>query len=277
MASFTEKAGYHVEKAPKLDENGNPMKNAAGNVKTVETITGREGDSEQQGVRLLITGARTTSHIRKKDGKKINDVYLKIVKANDRTPKKYAAQLSARAELKNDAIIVHNNGKLDVRYQHEQQFSYVEGETNPKLDLLSEYTIGPNGPATVDDLISGKVDCLAVNAPVRPYTLSNKAWEERREIARKRYPNLEVPETRNHYKSYSIVLERDENGNAYCMSKPGYAPDMIKHNSNTKYAKELSAELANKTIEAQNAVDVELSQDEITNDVFGTDFDDLEI
>ena len=132
MASFSKSAavGYHIESVPKLNANGKPMRSASGKIKTVETVTGREGDPEQLGVRLLVTRVRKTQHTRKSDGKTINDFYLTILKANDCTSSKYMNQVSARPELRNDAIIVHNGNKLDVRYQHEFQFSAPEGETN---------------------------------------------------------------------------------------------------------------------------------------------------
>lgn len=238
MAGFSKKAGYHIESAPKLNANGNPMRTASGKVKMVETVTGREGDAEQAGVRLLITRARSTQHTRRSDGKTINDVYLTIVKAHDCTAGKYqAAQVSGNPYIRNDACLVRNGNKLDVRYQHEFQFSYPEGEANDKLALLSDYTIGPDGQkASVEDLLSGKVSCLAVNAAVRPYRLSDTDWQARREAAAARYPNLTVPEGRNMYTSFSVVLERDADGNPVYISQPTIPPDEAKHNRITNQA-----------------------------------------
>ena len=272
MAGFSKKVGYHIESAPKLNADGKPMRTASGKVKTVETVTGREGDAEQAGVRLLITRGRKTQHTRGKDGATMDDVYLTIVKANDCTAAKFINQVSTRPELRNDAIIVHNGNKLDVRYQHEFQFSNVEGETNDKLALLSEYTIGPDGSdATVQDLLDGKVDCLAVNAAVRPYRLSDKDWQTRRDAAAKRYPNLQVPDTRSMYTSFSVVLERDENGNGLYMSKPSIAPSMEKHERMTKKAKDIAADLSK-----QIAQSAELDEG-IENESFEDEFDGLDI
>ena len=269
MATFSKKVGYHIESAPKLNEDGKPMRTASGKVKTVETVTGREGDDKQAGVRLFITKGRKTQHVKRETGATMDDVYLTIIKANDCTSNKFINQVSTRPELRNDAIIVHNGNKLDVRYQHEFQFSSLEGEQNSKLALLSEYTIGPDGAdATVQDLLDGKVDCLAVNAAVRPYRLSDKDWQTRRDAAAKRFPNLQVPDTRNMYTSFSVVLERDENGEGLYMSKPSIAPNMEKHNRMTKKAIELASKQIEQSLAADNAVE---------NESFEDEFDGLEI
>lgn len=275
MAGFSKKVGYHIETAPKLNAAGNPMRTRAGKVKMVETVTGREGDPEQAGVRLLVTKARQTSHIRKSDGKKMNDVYLTIVKANDATSSKFMGQISARPELRNDAIIVHNGNKLDVRYQHEIQFSFPEGEENDKLALISEYAIGPDGnPASVQDLLDGKVSCLAFNAAVRPYRLSNADWQARRQAAEARYPDLTVPDARSMYTSFSVVLERDAEGKGLYMSKPSIAPDLAKHERATKNAAH-AASVLSKQVQSYTS---EVTAEEPVEDVeFESDFDDLEI
>lgn len=271
MAGFSKKVGYHIESAPKLNAEGKPMRTASGKMKTVETVTGREGDKEQLGVRLLITKGRKTAHVRKSDGKKMTDIYLTIVKANDCTSNKYINQVSARPELKNDAIIVHNGNKLDVRYQHEFQFSAPEGETNDKLDLISEYAIGPDGEsASVDDLLEGKTDCLAFNAAVRPYMLSNADWQARRDLASKRYPDLTVPEDRSRYTSFSVVLERDSDGKGLYMSRPSIAPDMEKHNRMTKKAVDMAADFVkNREAQAQVSADENLQNDSFDNEFEG--------
>ena len=277
MASFSKSAavGYHIESVPKLNATGKPMRSASGKIKTVETVTGREGDPEQLGVRLLVTKVRKTQHTRKSDGKTINDFYLTILKANDCTSNKYMNQVSARPELRNDAIIVHNGNKLDVRYQHEFQFSAPEGETNDKLDLISEYAIGPDGQdASIEDLVDGKVSCLAFNAAVRPYRLSNTDWQSRREAAKTRYPNLTVPEARSIYTSFSVVLERDENGAGLYMSKPSIAPNMEKHNRMTKKAADMSAAFS-KQKEVRNAAEAEIP--DIESDISEEDFDTFDL
>lgn len=277
MAGFSKKVGYHIETTPKLNANGNPMRTASGKIKTVETVTGREGDPEQAGVRLLVTKARQTSHTRKSDGAKMNDIYLTIVKANDATSSKYMNQVSARPELRNDAIIVHNGNKLDVRYQHEIQFSFPEGESNDKLNLISEYAIGPDGNgASIQDLLDGKVDCLAFNAAVRPYRLSNADWQNRRQSAAERYPDLTVPDTRSMYTSFSVVLERDENGKGLYMSKPSVAPDKAKHARVTQQVAEAAlqtkAAIAKQTeIELAEPEDTSFENEELN------DFGDLEL
>lgn len=281
MASFSKKVGYHIEASPKLNAAGNPMRTASGKVKMVETITGREGDSEQAGVRLLVTKARQTSHTRKSDGKKINDVYLTIVKGNDATSSKFMGQISTRPELRNDAIIVHNGNKLDVRYQHEFQFSYPEGEENDKLALISEYAIDPDGNETsIQELLDGKVSCLAFNAAVRPYRLSNADWQARRQTAANRYPDLTVPEARSMYTSFSVVLERDADGKGLYMSKPSIAPDLAKHDRVTKNAANAAATLSKtKSADyaaAKNNVDL-VEEDADFDNEFENDFDDLEI
>lgn len=275
MAGFSKKVGYHIESSPKLNSNGKPMRTASGKTKTVETVTGREGDAEQLGVRLLVTRGRKTQHTRKSDGKTINDFYLTIVKANDCTSNKYMNQVSARPELRNDAIIVHNGNKLDVRYQHEFQFSAPEGETNDKLDLISEYAIGPDGQdASIEDLVDGKVSCLAFNAAVRPYRLSNTDWQSRREAAKTRYPDLTVPETRSMYTSFSVVLERNEDGAGLYMSKPSIAPSMEKHNRMTKKAVDMANDFS-KQREAQQAAEVDIP--DVEADIAEEEFDTFDL
>ena len=275
MAGFSKKVGYHIESSPKLNAAGNPMRTASGKIKTVETVTGREGDPEQAGVRLLVTKARQTSHIRKLDGKKINDVYLTILKANDATSSKFMGQISARPELRNDAIIVHNKNKLDVRYQHEIQFSYPEGESNDKLDLISEYAIDENGNASsVEELLAGNVSCLAFNAAVRPYRLPNADWQKRREKAAEKYPGKVVPNARNMYTSFSVVLERDADGKGLYMSKPTIPPDLKKHERATKNAADAAAAFS-KQVQTPSA-DVEVAAPE-ENAEFDNDFGDLEL
>jgi hypothetical protein len=232
MAGFSKNVGYHIESTPKLDANGNPMRTATGRVKTVETVTGREGDAEQQGVRLLITRARKTQHVRKSDGATMNDYYLTIVKANDCTSEKFSNQWSARPELKNDAIIVRNGNRLDVRYQHEFQFSCPEGTSNSKLDNILQHAIGPDGQAvTIDGLVDGKVTCAAFNAHVRPYKLSDADWQKRITDAGKMYPNMTTPkmEDRTAFTSFAIADE---------VFSPTIAPNLDKHNRNTKKAAE---------------------------------------
>ena len=272
MAGFSRKAGYHVETTPKLNENGNPMRTASGKIKTVDTVTGREGDPEQLGVRLMITKARATQHVRRKDGAIVHDVYLTIVKANDCTSRKYMKQISARPELRNDPIIVHNGNRLDIRYQHEFQFSYVDGENSKgkeKLDLLSEYTIGPDGnDASVWDLIEGKIEGpLVFNAAVRPYIASLANWPNTKKAAEERFPGSKVQGEPNSYTSHSVVLERDESGKGMFMSKPTIPGDMPKHNRMTK----LAADFVNNKMKAS-----ELSVDDISDEATSFEEDEFD-
>lgn len=222
MASFSKKTGYIITDAPEgvqLPESEGSGKSARWRV-----VRGHQSNPGQNGVRLLITGARS-EHIgmRGTDRTNFYRTYLTVERANDIVPNNSPKHLSARPQL-----------------DHELSFVHAEccgpgaSTENKDLDALFKYCVGPNCEnVTVYDLIDGKVDCVAVNAPLcrRTEVVRPKSGVRRVFDSGKLDSSGEDMAT-----DWDVLLQRNGKDSCFGMSKPVQPPNLALHRERTTQA-----------------------------------------
>lgn len=242
MASFSKKTGYIITDAPeeaRLSEPDGSDKSARWRI-----VRGHQSSPRQNGVRLLITCAN--SEYVGTRGTDRTDFYrtrLIVERANDIVPDNSPKHLSARPQLDHDFSFVHSGygGSDDASTE------------NRDLDALFKYCVGPNGEnVTVYDLISGKVDCVAVNAPLcrRTEVVRPKSGVRRMFDSGKLDSDGEDMAT-----DWDLLLQRNGRDSCFGMSKPTQPPNLALHRERTEQAVSMVKDyLQKREIERGNAM-----------------------
>ena len=127
MASFSKKTGYIITDVPEGVQLPEPE--GSGKSARWRVVRGHQSNPGQNGVRLLITGARS-EHIgmRGTDRTNFYRTYLTVERANDIVPNNSPKHLSARPQLDHELSFVHaeccgpgastENKDLDALRQH---------------------------------------------------------------------------------------------------------------------------------------------------------------
>ena len=241
MASFSKKIGYMISDVPETISIPEPKD--ADKSSRWRIVRGHQSKPAQEGVRLLITAARSEYFgCRPADRADFYDTYLTVERANDVVPDDSAKQLSARPKL-----------NKELRFRHAEEFSGSPSTENPKLDAMSKYFVGPTGEsATIYDLIEGRVDCLAINAPLyrRTDVIQPKSNVRRLLGGGKLDTDGEDMAT-----DWDVLIITDGKDKCFGMSKPEVAPDLAKHRERTAQAESMvKSYLRDKKLEIANAM-----------------------
>lgn len=220
MASFSKKIGYVITDAPKSMSS----QKASDPSSRMRIVRGHKDTPGQDGVRLLITGVRSEYiGCRGTDRTDFYRTHLTVARANDVLPKDSLRFLSARPELDHELSFVHAD--------------YYGGKPhteNSELDVLFKYCIGPSGEdVTVYDLISGKVDSVAFNAP-----LYRKADMVQSKSGLRRTFGISELDTEGEdlATDWDVLLQKDGQGGYFGISKPVQPPNLALHRERTAQA-----------------------------------------
>ena len=177
-------------------------------------------------------------------------------------------------ERANDIVPDNSPKHLSARPQLDHDFSFVHAEycgpgastENRDLDALFKYCVGPNGEnVTIYDLISGKVDCVAVNAPLcrRTEVIRPKSGVRRMFDSGKLDSDGEDVAT-----DWDVLIQRNGRDSCFGMSKPTQPSNLALHRERTEQAISMVKDYLQKMeIERGNAM---LAEDtSYVNDDFG--------
>lgn len=247
MASFSKKAGYKIEDAPEYVDPRemycSGVKKTSDQPSRLRIVRGHDAMPDKRGVRLLITGARR-EHVgtRGTDMTTFYRTYLTIERANDVLPGDSMKQAAAQPRVGTEICLTHS----EIPYHYE----------NSTYAMIENHCVGPDGNfATIDDLVEGKVDCLAFNAPLFRYAPVRRPKGLRAFSSANRGVDMEAEDLAT---DWQVLVVKDEKGGPFGMSRPKVGADLQKHREVTAKAEQMVSDyLREKEMERGNSLILE--------------------